>query len=238
MAKSLNLNKAMVPSQDVLIKNVLTWHALAQTMPAQCATDRQWYPKARMDCVVLCNELNLLGVTVSLDEVIDVVAAVSPGKPWGQNVSDARAAILAWGEVRSEEARMLAYKLHGGGGVGYTWENYRKAWRILDGESKLEPSSEKTFSFSDNIRFGHASKLVTIDQHMIHSICDTGLRGSIGAGGYYSLLANVIIHVAALLGLTPEELQAIIWGCRVALFQAGYTVEDIAVMLSELVFGQ
>jgi hypothetical protein len=104
----------------------------------------------------------------------------------------------------------------------------------LDGKVELTSASPKTYRFADNIAKGDLSEYATIDQHMIHIICDTHLRGSIQHGSYYLKLENVVMVAANIVGLPISSFQAIIWGCRVSLFESGHDVSGIYQLIASL----
>jgi hypothetical protein len=233
MADSITLNKKMLPSEPEMIRNLLTWYALAQSNPFQLAKDTFWYPTALEDCKRLQEELEKEQIALDLFQVITVVAIVSPAMKWELNVESARHTILAWYYAKGEVNRKAEY-MKSKIGVGRTWQNIIKAWNYLDGNIQLTDASPKTFRFADNIANGDLSQFATIDQHMIHIICDTKMRGSISHGSYYLVLERVVILVATMLGLPVSAFQAILWGCRVSLFESGHDVSDIYSLIASL----
>lgn len=231
MTATKNLTKAMIPSQEEMVKNILTWHALAITSPT-FEEDSEWYRSVHAECKAYTYMLNGDGITITLDQFIDVVAAVSPGLNWERNIYSAECVVRTWAMYNTLEERhahFLTYKT----GIAHGWRNFDRAWAILDGTATLDTKAPKTHAFGDNIRNPETSTLVTIDQHMIHIICDTGLRGSINPGNHYPKLAKAMRQAANILGMPMLKLQAAIWCCRVALFKAGYDVDGLSALLAE-----
>lgn len=231
MTATKNLTKDMIPSQEEMVKNILTWHALAITNPSY-EEDSNWYKNVHAECHAYTYMLNNTDIDITLDQFIDVVAAVSPGLNWERNIYSAECIVRTWAKYNTLEERhahFLTYKT----GIAHGWRNFDKAWAILDGTATLDAKAAKTYAFSDNIRKPESSTLVTIDQHMIHIICDTGLRGSINPGNHYPKLAKAMRQAANILGMPMLKLQAAVWCCRVDFFKAGYTVDQLNDLLSE-----
>lgn len=224
MAKNITLSKKMVPSVEEMTKNLLAWYALSLNHPA---TDFEWYQKAHEEAQALSAKYNL-----PLDTVIDVIALVSPGMDWTKNIYAAEGVIVSWSKFSTLEERkrhFLTYKT----GIAHGWRNFLNAWNRLDGLGELSDSAPKTYRFGENIRFPQDSGYVTIDQHMVHMLCNTGLRGSINPAGYYYLLEKVVQNVAHALGILPLKLQAAVWSFRVAMFKAGYDVDTLQTLLED-----
>lgn len=234
MTATKNLNKSMIPTLEEMTKNLLAWYALASGNSAKLAADLEWYQEAHDQCVALRNELeHEHGIAVTLDQVIDVVACVSPGMEWSKNIYAGKLVILTWAKYSSADERHNHY-LTFHTGIAHGWRNFDNAWGVLDGTHRLLPTASKTFRFGDNIRNPQNSTYGTIDQHMVHIICNTGLRGSINPSRYYDVLENALIHTAQILGLQTHKLQAAVWCCRVDMFKAGYDVATIEQLLGEL----
>jgi len=231
MAKSKNLNRALVPSKAAMIVSLLAWFALARANVVEFAVGLAWYVTAHNDCHRLLARVahfnGVKGAVVDFHVVCQVVAAISPGKEWSANIADAQTVIEAFFACDTEWDRKAFCLVDGHFQVGYTWKNSVKAWRILAGGGDIEPTSEKTYCFADNLEFPLTSLRATIDQHMIHVLCETRWKGSIGAGGYYGQLEEAVVEAAAILRIRPSELQATIWHERVTRFAAGYSVESI-----------
>lgn len=122
----------------------------------------------------------------------------------------------------------MEYLRQRGFGVGYTWENTRNAWSALDGND-IPATREKTYNFAHNLEFPEESsfEFATVDQHMIHILCNTKCKGSINPSRYYNKLKLVIIRVAKGLGILPQQLQAAVWGYRVDAFASGLSVDSV-----------
>lgn len=234
MTTTKNLNKSMIPTLEEMTKNLLAWYALASSNSAKLAVDLEWYQDAHNQAIALRNELeNEHNIIVTLDQVIDVIACVSPGMDWNKNIHAAKLVILTWVKY-STLAERHNYYLTFRTGIAHGWRNYDNAWGVLDGTHLLLPTANKTYRFGDNIRHPQSSVYGTIDQHMVHIICNTGLRGSINPGQYYDVLENAVIHTAQILGLQTHKLQSAVWCCRVDMFKAGYDVATIEQLLGEL----
>jgi hypothetical protein len=234
MVAATHISKATLPTEQEAMTELLAWYALASSRPELYAKGKKWYPQALEDCKGLHAKLLQWDVEITLDQVIDVVAMVSPGRWWSENIEVAEYTIMAWMNASSEIDRKAYYSVCGLG-VGYTWQNFVKAWRYLDGDYDcFNAGSPKTWCFADNIRLGVKSQRATIDLHMVHILAKTKSRASIAPGRYYGFFEMIIVKAAMILGLTPNELQAILWTIRVALFEAGYDVSGIYALLESM----
>jgi hypothetical protein len=84
--------------------------------------------------------------------------------------------------------------------------------RILRGQTRLEPTSPKTYSFYRNLLDPDDPAYVTIDRHAWRAL--HGLAGGGGVritGRQYRLAAAAYRRFARQVGLPPTAVQAIIW---------------------------
>jgi hypothetical protein len=234
MADSKNLNKSMIPSDEQMLSNFLAWYALAQTKQERFAVNMQWYVNANYECECMAVDLSReFGVQLSIHTVCQVVSCLSPGKNWELNLADAGKAIRAYflfQDLDDRKAYLKTQKF----GVGYTWENCVNAFNALDGND-IPETREKTFAFARNLEFPKEGKLATVDQHMIHILTGTRLKGSINPGSHYKRLAKVVLLGCKLLGVTVEEGQAAVWGFRVDSFKAGVSVDSLCDLVEGLI---
>lgn len=229
MTNTMNLNKSLVPTEQDMIANLLVWYALSQRDRLSFQSNFNWYVNANRQCQEIADSFAL-----TLHMTTQVVACISPAKKWTLNIRDAVWVIEAYFYTTVTEERM-AYLLQRGFGVGYTWDNAKKAWLALDGWS-IPPESEKTYNFAHNLEFPEETSFEygTIDQHMVHIICGTKLKGTINPSGYYQRLKSALIKAAHILNILPQQLQAAVWGFRVDAFEAGMSVVDIYSLIDEL----
>jgi len=187
-------------------RNILTVYALAND------TDRAeglfWYSKAHDTARVMAEKHG-----IPLQRAVGVIAAISPGCPWGRNVMEAEEFIKAY---------VGGYKLPSVGVYGR--RNVAKARRILNGESPDSVLHTKTgpkvWAFYNNILSPTASQELTIDRHAKCLAYNLGSvkRGSasndsqaiVGRVEYRYLVRHYRV-LANRLGLVPHQLQAITW---------------------------
>ncbi len=172
-----------------------------------------WYQKAR-------NEINYIAQEKDIPFIVTaaVVALLSPGKAWHQNVPAASEVIDIW--------------LHGGGpkdvtfGLGAGRLPVTKAFRALEVWHKeqvitleywqgvvgaLNPNGPKVPAFFDNL-VNHDSLRVTIDSHALAAWIGRKANGSLGfKESVYTLVEYQYQELAKRNGLKPYQLQATIW---------------------------
>lgn len=152
---------------------------------------KNWYRNARV-----------LAETLSPDDVsrgAGVIAALSPLQSWPLNVRNATA-VFDTGTCKGLK------------------RNVDKAERIYNGESPLSVlSGEKVRSFYLNIMGDDTVNAVTIDRHAIDVACgvvqsDTDRAAAIKGKAGYGKVAAMYVEAASIIGgITPAQLQAIVW---------------------------
>lgn len=228
MAKSLYLGKKSLPTFEEMCRELLAWHAYASRDPETFRANLEWYITARGECQTLGDKY-----TLTLHQTCQVVAAISPGKKWGINLRDAELIIQAW-RLYATEVERFSYLLEYHFQTGYTWENARNAFTILDTGADIPSERTKTFAFAANLEFPGLTDLVTIDLHMAHILGKTRQRGPVNVGAVYDLLVEPVRFVARLLGITPDQLQSLVWGTRVAAFEAGYDADTLCDLIASI----
>jgi len=173
-------------------------------------TDRaeglHWYSHAHGIAQVMADKHG-----VSLVQSIGVIAALSPSLNWGLNVLQANEIIqLYQSGKRGEDIPTLGT---------YGRRNIIKVLRILAGEHPLDVlGGNKVRSFYANLLYPRSSVCVTIDRHAkglaIGSISPRGataVKDSIVTNPEYAYYSKHYVKLAELLGLIPNQLQAICW---------------------------
>lgn len=229
MAKSHYMGKKSLPTFEGMCAELLAWYAFAQRDAKQFQEGLVWYDSARAECNRLAE---LYGF--NLHTVCQVVAAISPGKPWPVNIRDAEYILQVWLTGVQSEKERFAYLLERKYQTGYTWENTRNAFCVLDTGDPIPPERIKTFCFADNLENTQATELVTIDLHMAHILGKTRLRGPVNVNACYDSLASVVVFVGNLLGIEPKRLQSVVWHARVQAFIAGYSVESLCDLIASI----
>lgn len=168
-----------------------------------------WYWRAQAETFALAADFRLDRWIAS-----QVVSAVSPAVDWDVNVHYARCTIEAWHSYTNELDRLLYFKTQKVG-APYGWDNFRKAWRILDGDTEIvHQGSPKTYRFARNIFEPYATRLVTFDSHMARMWCGSA-RPQVGSvqitPKQYRTGERHIQEMADMLGLTPEGAQEELW---------------------------
>lgn len=229
MAKSTYIGKKSLPTHGEMVRELLAWWSFSQRNPERHAFNRRWYWHAQADCQTLADKHDL-----TLHTVCQVVAAISPGKQWNINMRDAELIIEAWkmGLV-GEEAR-FAYLGQFAYQTGYTWENTRNAFAILDNGTDIPEERTKTFCFAQNLEFPGLGKRATMDLHMGHILGKTRKRGPVNINAVYADMEHATHTAARLLGVLPEELQGAAWGARVDAFEAGYDVDTLCDLVDSM----
>lgn len=228
MASPIHLSKSMIPSDEIMLANFLAWYALAQRDSESFNRNFNWYRTANRECQELADFVQL-----SLHTVCQVVSCLSPGKRWTLNIADAESLIHVWKEIPDNETRCAALQSIGFS-VGYTWENALNAFHVLDTGQDIPPTREKTYNFAGNLEFPDSPDYCTVDQHMIHILTGTGLKGSINPNKNYGRLQRVIIVACTVLGILPSEGQAAAWGFRVDSFEAGLSVDSLMELVQSI----
>jgi hypothetical protein len=163
--------------------------------------NRGWYVRAHRWCKQMSEETGY-----PLHVVVGVLAAISPGVRWKVNKSDARAVLT--GDVLHPFA---TYPV-----------NVSKAWDILGASREVEVlkrlkprpnSGMKVYAFYHNIRYPLTVGAVTIDRHAISVALGRPLIKGEGSLTplQYAGYENVYKYAANIVGLKPQQLQAIVW---------------------------
>ena len=187
-------------------KFLIVWSLITAEEHAEYAG---WYWRAQADTFDLAR-------TYGLDRWIasQVVSAVSPAVDWDVNIRYAARTIEAWQLFPNELDRLLYFKDHRVG-APYGWDNFRKAWRILDGDTQIvHQGSPKTYRFARNIFEPYVTRLVTFDSHMARMWCGSA-RPQVGSvqitPKQYLTGERHIQNMADMLALTPEGAQEELW---------------------------
>ncbi len=183
--------------QTKIRKNLLDVYGAATHTDIRGGLD--WYAEANQDC-----ERVALQYGVTLEVVVGVVAAISPGLSWELNIKQAEQLVTAY--VNQDELPMV--------GV-YGKMNRDKAVRILGGTNPLEvlpKTAPKTRSFYQNILEPHAENTVTVDRHAkCAAYGAANSKNSIVRTYEYEFLSEQYKRVARELGMLPHQFQAIVW---------------------------
>lgn len=233
MAKSTYIGKKSLPTFEEMCAELFSWYAFSQREEAQFEANLHWYNTANEDCQALAMERG-----VSLHTVCQVVAAISPGKQWDINIRDAKLILEAWQAGLITEEERFAYLGQFSYQTGYTWENTRNAFAILDGGQDIPAERQKTFAFADNLEFPDTSELVTIDLHMGHILGKTRKRGPVNVNAVYDLMVEAVRFVASVLKIKALRLQSAIWGARVDAFKAGLDVDSVCDLVASMIEGE
>lgn len=167
-----------------------------------------WYSNAHHVAVGLARKHG-----IKVYQAVGVIAAISPGCPWGRNVMEADEFI---------NAHTKGYKLPKVGVYGR--RNVAKARRILNGESGESVLHTKTgpkvWAFYSNILNPMTSGALTVDRHAKALAYNYGSKKkgfasddkkSIVGRPEYAYLAHHYRVIAGKLDLVPHQLQAITW---------------------------
>ena len=164
-----------------------------------------WYANAHETAVVFSHKYG-----VSLQTVVGVIAALSPGRNWGMNLLEAEDFIREYNKGRRGKDLPI---------VGtYGYRNIRKTIAILEGKPPLDVlGGNKVRSFYANI-LDPKGMDVTIDRHAkglaIRSNSVRGATNELDANvtnAEYPYYAKHYVTLAERLGLIPNQLQAICW---------------------------
>ncbi len=154
-----------------------------------------WYKAAHDEAARLAKENNL-----TIEQTSAIIAALSPGLRWERNIEAAERVI---------RGRSL-------NGLGVRWyDGVKKARRIRKGQNPaVVLKGNKVRAFWSNILNPARSSAVCVDFHA-HSIWSgnrwTADKAPSLSDGLYNRVATDYVVVAKDLGLTPCQLQAIVW---------------------------
>jgi hypothetical protein len=143
--------------------------------------------------------------SVPVSIAVGVWAALSPNNGYQSNLDNTRTLIQAFYANKSiEHVKVNTYN-----------PNKRKAWKICQGDDPMSIlHAKKTCSFYANTLNPDDPAPVTIDGHMYSVWMLTRFNMSaarIGNGRQYDLIAADFRQTAKVLGLLPNQLQAICW---------------------------
>lgn len=165
--------------------------AYERATDTQLAEGRAWYADASAVCRAIAERTDHSVATVAA-----VVSALSPRNKWARNVVDA----AAYCEAARDGRPMPIACTYGA--------NMRKAWAIATANDPSILSGRKVESFIANIT-GDWSR-VTVDVWAIRCATD-GASDAVKCEGEYRAVESAYQTVAAEVGLTPAELQAVCW---------------------------
>jgi hypothetical protein len=166
--------------------------AYAATTPADRETGRAWYPSAERIADAIAERTG-----TPRDRVAAAIAALSPRNPWYWNVADAAA--FADAASAGAETRPTATTFNA---------NADRAWAFVNGAADWKTTALKVRSFVANI-LGDTDA-VTVDVWAIRVATD-GAEHAVRNDAQYREIADAYRTVAAEVGETPRDLQAITW---------------------------
>jgi hypothetical protein len=163
----------------------------AQATPGQLRAGEYWYGHAQD----IAREM-VKGTDYSLQQVVGVIAALSPINPWEQNVKLAQKMIDSRGTLDE----------------GYLKNGLKKARAILNGEDPWELlTSQKVRAFFECILYRGQTDIVCVDRHALsiwrgYDVTDTRM----GAPLFRKIAADYQ-EAAIEAGIPAAQLQAITW---------------------------
>jgi hypothetical protein len=218
MTNERSLKTGEIPSYETMLANNLYAYEQALLDPINYAIGANWYPVEHDNCVLVKSDLlGSHGLRLSLKQVTDTVAIISPGRPWSKNIADASHTIAAW--TLADDMRQ-DYLLKNKAGSRFGWAQYKRVWSMLDGNYQfLYTKAPKTFSFSGCLESPLSCELCVVDQHNCHILLGEFLSPleSIGISyAQYIKLLPPMYDAAKHVGLDHRVFQAIIWQWRMA----------------------
>ena len=162
----------------------------------EIAQGLDWYQLAHLRALNLARTYGL-----SLKQVAGVISVLSPGVKWAINLADAEELIK-----RPDASTICS-----------TYDtNKLKALKIIAGGSPdVLIKSRKTKAFFKNILSPADVEHVTIDRHMINAVVSGALtdneKSKVFNTKRYDVLADCFRKEAGILGIRPNQLQAIVW---------------------------
>jgi hypothetical protein len=163
----------------------------------------QWYPQAYQECLSLAQHYNL-----EVWRVAGIVAALSPQKPWSQNM-DAAKSFLSQAIDEGREVEEMSPKPNFSAFCNKAYQILFTALKPMDAHKIIRgKAGYKTSSFFLNI-IGN-TKVVTIDRHALRVACGNEAGTAVNPN-WYMPISEAYIAVAKELGIKPEKLQAITW---------------------------
>lgn len=158
-----------------------------------------WYVLANAFCATLAEKYKL-----PLETIAGVVSALSPACPWERNKKDAERLVKAFHQRGWLGAHSVRVSTYG--------KNKHKAISILLGNTQMnDKGGLKTYNFYQNILHPNDDVHVTIDRHAFNLLQQRAAGGVRINKSTYTQAAECFKHVAKRKGLTPCQLQAIVW---------------------------
>ena len=158
----------------------------------------RWYEQAKM----AVEKTIAIPYSLSLEAAVGVVAVLSPGCGWRQNLDDA-----AWLMANPNTNMPVAsYK-----------SNVRKALRIHAGENPSEVlRGRKVIAFAHNLLYPESSPFVTIDRHAVRVALNRNVGASAGSrlldrSGVYDRFSEAYTLAAERVGILGLQMQASVW---------------------------
>lgn len=157
---------------------------------------KAWYKKAHDCCLDISTKYGY-----SLEQVIGVMAAISPRNKWKTNICNTFSLVMGHqNKVNPKDIKISTFN-----------KNKEKAWAILEGADPLTIlGGNKVRAFYDNILNLEQSNKITIDTHAINIANGTKSNKTL-SNRAYQLLSNEYIQAANSIGIHPIYLQAITW---------------------------
>ncbi len=175
--------------------NILTTYRRAT--PADIAEGLSWYTRANALAVELAGE--------DYRQACGVIAALSPLLSWTKNEEYAKLAYTLRGYDIEE---MLSY-------MPCLDSSARKALRIANGESPEDVlGGLKVTAFFHCIAEPLTTPFVCVDTHAMHiaeGVINPYKKSSTISKAKYTLYANAYVEAAAMVGMSPANMQAITW---------------------------
>lgn len=161
---------------------------------------RSWYRLARK--TLIRPWADALGVTV--DQFAAVTAAISPGCSWPLNVLKAADIVRAWRDGQEPK-----------GIPTYSYENVRKALRVLDGERPADVlGGAKVTAFYRLLRDGGNARDACVDTHVMDAAVgrrDAQIRDSRHTRPVVRDVRLAVYAVAGLVHARPCTVAATVW---------------------------
>lgn len=184
------MRKPIVPRPNNVARLVRLY---ADCTPAERAAGAAWYPAALGHAARIGRRYGY-----NPDAVAGVIAALSPNKPWGENLRIARLACAGHRDGFRPEEVSLTFP-----------EGKRRAWAILSGVHPLDVlSGAKVTAFYRAI--AGDPDAVTIDRWAWLAAAGRPVAGTPSAREYATLQAEYT-EAAAIAGVPARDFQAAVW---------------------------
>lgn len=202
----MGIAKKDLPDSEVIVERYLDVYRNATEQ--ELVAGLGWYAQANSYARAL-----QAGTGYTLEQVIALIAVVSPGTDWSGKNDTIPSRMLA---VHSSGADLTDV---GPNGPSSTWpfrsyDPVRKAQRILDGDTSAL-SGNKVSAFAANIAGDYGP--ATIDGWMVKVALNMPklkwAQASVNSKGpgAYQVLADAVREAAAVVGVTPAQFQAVVW---------------------------